>query len=299
MTINSRMLFDDFKAIGYAAKLVEKETGSRQEGLQLGVKMARLVLRPDLNPALGNLLPTLPGMCLVWCEQGFPAVELGHRLAASFMCTSFTAEMFQQTHAPWECFQITIPEGVLQSRVECLVFSGPRGIAALVIADDYFQVLVAEDLFGCTTTGGEHVEVLDGGEITDATRLMVERQTKLIGRVIGGVCCEMDKPKTRQQIALGRPAKKNRKNDPREAPTSWVFKVARPTKVDLREYVRSYVSGNRGGSLNVQHLVRGHWKHQACGPNLAERKWIHIEPYWRGDENAPIALRSHHIDAPA
>ena len=27
----------------------------------------------------------------------------------------------------------------------------------------------------------------------------------------------------------------------------------------------------------------------------ADRRWIHVEPYWRGPEDAPIALRSHKL----
>jgi hypothetical protein len=48
---------------------------------------------------------------------------------------------------------------------------------------------------------------------------------------------------------------------------------------------------------SVQCLVRGHWKRQPCGHELQDRKWIQIEPYWRGPEDAPIAVRSHRVSS--
>lgn len=35
----------------------------------------------------------------------------------------------------------------------------------------------------------------------------------------------------------------------------------------------------------------------SAGEDLTERKFIHIEPYWRGDPDSPIALRTHLLGA--
>lgn len=71
------------------------------------------------------------------------------------------------------------------------------------------------------------------------------------------------------------------------------FLSARGRNADAEHPFCDYVAGRRGGKLSTQHMVRGHYKMQRHGEGGAQRKWIHVEPYWRGDENAPIAVRSH------
>ena len=79
----------------------------------------------------------------------------------------------------------------------------------------------------------------------------------------------------------------------RGEPQTWTFQLARDVKIDCRAAVRDYVRGLAASSPVVQSLVRGHWKRQPHGPGGTERKTIFIEPYWRGPEEAPIAVRAH------
>ena len=58
-------------------------------------------------------------------------------------------------------------------------------------------------------------------------------------------------------------------------------------------YARPRASGARRSAPSVQTLVRGHWKHQPHGKGRSERKYIFVEPYWRGPEDAPITVRPH------
>ena len=46
-------------------------------------------------------------------------------------------------------------------------------------------------------------------------------------------------------------------------------------------------SATEGNHLVVRTKVTGHWKMQAHGPKLSERKLIWIEPYWKGPDHAP------------
>ena len=41
----------------------------------------------------------------------------------------------------------------------------------------------------------------------------------------------------------------------------------------------SYEDGRR---LRIRHIVRGHWRNQACGPKHQDRKLTFIQPHWRG-----------------
>lgn len=72
-----------------------------------------------------------------------------------------------------------------------------------------------------------------------------------------------------------------------------MVRLTRDVKVDCRQHVRDYIRGASDRTLSVQHMVRGHWKMQKHGEGGAQRKFIHVEPYWRGPDDAPIALRNH------
>jgi len=39
---------------------------------------------------------------------------------------------------------------------------------------------------------------------------------------------------------------------------------------------------NREGKRLTRHIVRGHWRNQACGLQYQERKLIFVQPHWRG-----------------
>jgi hypothetical protein len=69
-----------------------------------------------------------------------------------------------------------------------------------------------------------------------------------------------------------------------------LYAIRDSIKIDCREAVREYVS-HGGKSPLVRTMVRGHWRNQACGQGRKKRKWIHIEPHWRGPIDAPISAR--------
>jgi hypothetical protein len=85
----------------------------------------------------------------------------------------------------------------------------------------------------------------------------------------------------------------------RGRPTAWVFQMTDDVNVDCREWVTSFMRGNKGTRPSLQTLVRGHHKRQAHGPSNTLRKWITVEPYWRGPDDAPIAVKAHLIDGKA
>lgn len=79
-------------------------------------------------------------------------------------------------------------------------------------------------------------------------------------------------------------------------PSCTEFAVGVPVRVRTVDFVREYVSkGPRKmlGPRTLQTLVRGHWKNQPYGTGSTSRKFIHVEPYWRGPDDAPIAVRPH------
>jgi hypothetical protein len=79
-------------------------------------------------------------------------------------------------------------------------------------------------------------------------------------------------------------------------PTARVFQITEPVTIDLVSTVREMQTHQgKGRLLAIQSLVRGHYKRQVCGTGRTDRKIVFIEPYWRGPEDAPIAVRPHNV----
>lgn len=128
-----------------------------------------------------------------------------------------------------------------------------------------------------------HVQ-FDGGSIEQEP--IDRRSMDMVGRLALGVLLEFEREEHRAKRASG-PNKRDRRGPPR----AWVFQFCRGVKCDVRAAVTDYCRGG-GSSPSVQTLVRGHWKNQVCGQARTGRKRIHVEPYWRGPEDAPIAVRA-------
>jgi hypothetical protein len=138
--------------------------------------------------------------------------------------------------------------------------------------------------------GAHRARVLD--DVRDLVQRLEYDQTEnaralsVVGRLIVGASIELDERKSEVRTSGGK------KKRTAEEPSAWTFKLTRDVRGDCRAWVGEYITGNRR-SLVVQSLVRGHHKSQPHGPGNALRKWIHIEPYWRGPEDAPVAMRAH------
>jgi len=79
-------------------------------------------------------------------------------------------------------------------------------------------------------------------------------------------------------------------------PTVNEYVVGAPVKLDLRLKTKAFIEGGHAavrGPMTIQTMVRGHWRNQAHGPGHRDRKFIHIEPFWKGLQSAPIAVRPH------
>lgn len=68
------------------------------------------------------------------------------------------------------------------------------------------------------------------------------------------------------------------------------------TTVSLRRMrtVSEEIDSESGRKLTHRHIVRGHWRQQACGPHLSERKPVWIPSYIKGPEGAEL-IRSEKV----
>lgn len=250
----------------------------------------------DGDAALGKrMAASIAWAATTWGMSGFPLVVLGHRLASSLMATNLTADAVEHVAQPWPAYAVKVPQGLVRVDTD----DGKGDEWGLLVVHPF------RDEYACTICPcgiGHGVSTWTFASLADALDLsdrddplgtidpdLARRLFTMASRLIVGAAIELDQECYRKQIRLGPPAK-NKRVSPE--PKSWIFQLTRDVKVDCREYVSAYLAGN-GTSPSVQCLVRGHHKRQVCGPGRSERKWIHIEPYWRGPEDAPIAVRSH------
>jgi hypothetical protein len=79
---------------------------------------------------------------------------------------------------------------------------------------------------------------------------------------------------------------KKKRTKERHLPTKW--HLSRVTKIPglIAESKRVIEEGCSGSTykLRTQHIVRGHFRNQACGPKRSERRRIWIVPFWKGPD---------------
>lgn len=235
-----------------------------------------------------------PPFALAWAESAFSTIELSHRLAASLMCTSVSAEAVSDVPLPWDCFCIAIPPGLLPATTwapsHIIVRRVPDGVHTLEIGAGTLTIS-GEKAISHYARHEPAFEIMSMPDSRKEEHSAYARLALLMGRLLVGVCIEMDTPSGRQIIARTPSTPRMKRGEPR----AWSYRLGRPVSLDVREGVRSYLSGDRSGPMSVQVLVCGHRKRQPHGPGGTLRKWIHIEPYWRGPEEAPILVRPHEL----
>ncbi len=298
-----------FDALSMAGWTVHKSMSvgkTREEALQ-SVSMSFADIEAAMTDTDQGPLARIFGLLRVvgaslgaaWFENAFATIEVDAALAASLACTSIPREYMADIRLPWRCVRIKVPAGVV----------GDTDSSILILQNKIRNDLVTMTSVGDRNTGGcislgeeptlaGFVETADWQWTADTLKNYtpsenddaLARAGAILHQIAAGVCIELatrpvaGPPPARHSVSL-------RKKGP---PTAWVFKLRRSVSVDCRPALLEHIREGRN-SIKIQCLVRGHHKRQSHGPNGSLRKWIHIEPYWRGPEDAPIALRSHTI----
>jgi hypothetical protein len=242
-----------------------------------------------------------------WAGCGFPQVALPHKLAASLLSTRIDREAAHLVAQPWPAYRILVPDGLVQ--VPDKLFPGT------LMSVDFLSVFDAGTFLHITASSRTSEYVFSVGHRTLALGLVASddeaeelsrptpegmrvdephaRALQLLWRLLIGVALEMSDPaRVVAPRSLGR---SSASNGPRALPVALTYVLQREVVIDCRPFVEEYLSGVRRASPSVQVLVRGHWKRQVVGSGRTHRKWIHLEPYWRGPEDAPAAIRAHRL----
>lgn len=231
-----------------------------------------------------------------WAECGFPQIIIDDSLFASLALTSIPSELVPRAGLPWNYFIVRIPTA-FQPVVPEL---GPRPVAYMQVCPARtpdgglgpLLLLKPIDMKAAATCGlnaladalVEHDDILlfDHGK----TVAFDDSATLLLRRVFVGAILELDRSGCISSSV--RPTGR----DGRGVPKAWTFRLTRAVRIDCRAALSDAIHGH-GKAPTIQTLVRGHWKNQVHGPRATQRKLIHVEPYWRGPEDAPIAVRPH------
>lgn len=236
------------------------------------------------HPDVGALYLGVTG---VWAATGFQRVVTSHKHAALLMCTRVPGEVVAAVAPPWPAFVLDVPAGVLPP------FDGRRDVCAFLLVADVAHQLVV--FFG-GQTGLCYDQPLDL-RLALADEEHADPHVVMLLRFALGVLLELDG----HRPAPGAPARPGGacKRDARGAVVTTTHVLRRDVRIDCRDAVRAACSGAakpRGG-VAVRTLVRGHWKMQPHGPGRSARRFARVDAYWRGPADAPIALRSHVLDA--
>lgn len=239
-----------------------------------------------------------------WARNGFPSIRLpGALLANSLMSTGVSRELVAYIEPPWDAFSIAIPSGILsvqhgsdgesEPATRLRVFRRPATKEwTLIVEGGSLQIHIAglpTDALCDPVTKGMNINTDDDWSLSGRDR----RVMRMACSLVVGVVLLFDRAHARFT------KKKLPKSRGRsvQQPTVREYILTRPVVVDTSEYVREFIEhgSDARGPQRVQTLVRGHWKNQPHGPKAASRKLIHVEPYWKGPEDAPIGIRPHII----
>lgn len=223
-----------------------------------------------------TLYYTLAGHCIDWGLHGFQVVRCGDRLAASLASTAYAG--LEKVDPPWGSFAIHVNAGaVSKSDVFMLVAYRPA------YTDPWVITALGDVAFRAT-----YKTLLDDVEpFNDPIGRRFEMTCR---RVVVGCMLEM-LSKTSKNTRPGSSGIRMK----RGLPKAHTYVLGRAVTLDLREKVCRYTAGESNTSPTVQTLVRGHYKMQVHGEGRIQRKYIHVEPYWRGPEDAPIVVRPHKL----
>ena len=274
---------------------------------------------PDYAQQQSLLLQTEIGSTLMlgtalWAHYGFQTVCFhGHKYAAALMSTGIPSE--GEINPPWDSFMIEIPDGLLTvtagdgstDLVSLRYVLVRRGPATLMTG----EVLPEAWTFDAYTQAGTGLhrrglpldQLREAPEPDDRQPLCEafdrpldgrdDRVLFLLTRLVLNTCVAMaDKDNVRP---IGKRPKRDALGDERGAkePLCRVYKVGSPVDMDCRPSLQDYVEGRKRNPLTVQFMVRGHWRWQAHGVGMLQRRRIWIIPHWKGPADVPILVRPH------
>ncbi len=278
----------------------------------------------SIDPILETSLATEEG-CMTslavarWAHNAFPTLRLAsHRYAAALMSTAVPKHI--DIEAPWDSFVIEVPSGLIQItdkddvslvditliqvlRTPILPYTAEGNLSGdcvpgwTTIAYTSGSVTLHRMRQGLDmmTDDDDHPDANYTGLFQNAFGIEMDdrdnRAHRLITRLVMNSCLAFKNSDEVKQV--GKHPKDWSKGPQRgtKEPTVRIFKIGTPIVLDCRPALNEYLAGNKKKTATVQWLVRGHWRNQVHGVGRAGRRLKWIQPYWKGNEEAPILVR--------
>lgn len=252
-----------------------------------------------------------------WANYGFPQICMGHKFCAALLMTGMGESALDVVRPPWPNFVIEVPNELLSVRdteanvdrpirrilVGCSKDEGePLLWSFLAVTDTPLNLwrfgVETKELLPAEVEGDEAYASFDRQLTGSQDMLDTDRRVlQLIGRLIINVCLAMSDPSSLKEVGPGHKryaASGSNRKEPE--PIVRTFQVGKPVKIDLRETIATFIKQGARKMPSTQVLVRGFWRMQPHGPKSSLRRPQFIEPFWRGAEDAPIAIRPHVLD---
>jgi hypothetical protein len=243
-----------------------------------------------------------------WVDQGCPRVVIDPKYAALLMATDMSKAVLEHVIVPWHAFLIEIPSDLLSTELpdgtldpihrimfQSLVnLDGERVCNIIGVGNQLslWRHSVPLTELASDTTPEEMTDWGTGIEVTSRD----DRVVRMMGRLILSACAALtDNSNSHRQKPAKGSGYKNRRAQGLVAIQTFV--LGRPIEINCRQAIQDYINtGAKRKGLTVQFMVRGHWRHQPYGPQHSLRKFIPIEPYWKGPEDAKILTRVVSLD---
>lgn len=222
---------------------------------------------------------------LDWEQNGRASISVDPRVADALILTDIPSDVLGHLRWPWTTFQVTGASHFEAIRVSSYT---DRGGVQL-----WLTFLYQGTLFQYSSP----LQVLTLG--VDEGRHTV---SKAVGRLVAGIALMAQQEPDRLKPRTLKSQKRRRRGRFSKVPlTKEYFLSAKgiSLKVDLKQGVQDLLEGRsrKTADYKTQWVVRGHWRNQACGPGLLERRPKWIQPYWKGSETAPRLFKTYEAGA--
>ena len=285
-----------------------------RRGAYWAAQGARLMPMPD-DSGLGLYVPGIDAhnesrgvlFLLAWAAEWHrlaqPTVHIGHKYAAALMSTAVPEF---EIRAPWRHFMIRVPDGKLITLIDRRGDEDPIQHILCTQYPDRWTYMAIGDHCEYTQMWAPTEKLRHGecvGEHGDPAFAIPEedhdvRARLLITRLLLNSCLVLADPTRVRPLGKrvgGAPGVAGIPVDAQGQPLGGAYELMHAVSVDCRESVREYLTGHRRTAPVVRWLVRGHWRQQAYGPHHSLRRTQWIEPFWKGADDAPIAIREHDL----
>jgi len=257
-----------------------------------------------------------------WKINGYPIIKVGEKFAASSMATNVSKNLSLELRPPFPSFLVDLPKDILFFKTtENETFSADYlGVSTEPSQNSQTLLWTVRMMSAMSFSRGKDIGMVNcqiDKYISDPInyvktdiftygqpdKTLTKQQTEnnkpfeLASRLIASAVCAMTNAAMVEKV--NKKVHEDYKKNPKKAtsskdPSPRVFKIIAPVKVDITKEIREYqLTGCKGKQVTVRTIVCGHWHRQAHGPKASLRRWQWVQPYSRGPEDAPLAIRPH------